>query len=128
MYLIPTHTQPHGPSYELFFSDRRRNWVMDGLFSKLYFSNAFGTFTTFLCPMRSIAEMETLEKDILTTYASVFGVTKPWRCTLAVCRGEDDTKEKEKDKNKKKPNYVVKLSGVWETDYEIGLNCKCLVM
>jgi|UniRef100_A0A6C0I044 hypothetical protein len=141
-------------SIYLHFLERKSNIIIDGVFSKLLYSNnnfiMNGLFIE--CPFQSlnpkkynlslldfdvtnnkeiIKQISDIEKQILLYYMHFFQITNKI-CTYDLSYKMQNGSLKyyySTSSNKysvHKPEYYIKISGIWETDTQIGLTYKLI--
>jgi hypothetical protein len=136
---------------QLFFLDTKKNMVMDGNFTKLLYSDRIITviglffrvnfantvihtinnkhilkFDNCSANQKTIAMLSTIEKDILNYYTVLFQCNKKKSTLLGDYLSNGSIKVYLKNRVKNDTNYIIKISGVWENENEIGITYKLL--
>ena len=75
---------------------------------------------------KTVALLSTIEKDILNYYATLFQCNKKKTMLLGDYLSNGSIKVYLKNKVKNDTNYIIKISGVWENENEIGITYKLL--
>jgi hypothetical protein len=140
-----------------FFLEAKRNMIMDGIFSKIIYSNQFFTLNGIYLylpieiqcmektlnkniikfyansPVNSILvqELSKIEYRIIEYYKQLNNITKRTTCLLSKQLYSGSLKlykeyNEYKLLNESKPTYILKISGIWENDDEIGINYKVI--
>lgn len=141
----------------IYFLEPKRNMIMDGIFSKIIYSNQYFTLNgIYLYLNIEIAMIEkTLNKNIIKFYPSIpinnllvqelskveyriieyykqlNNIIKKTSCVLTKQLYSGSLKlYKEFNDNKltydREPSYVIKISGIWENEEEVGINYKII--
>lgn len=140
-----------------FFLEQKRNMIMDGIFSKIIYSNQ--TFTIngiyLYLPIdiqgiekslnkniikfypsspnniSLVQDLSKIEYRIIEYYKQLNNITKKTTCLLTkqLYSGSLKLYKEYNDyklMNDNKPTYIVKISGIWENDDEVGINYKVI--
>jgi hypothetical protein len=137
-----------------FFMDKKKNIIVNGSFSRLLYSNSFFVMNGlhFEFPivdyriintnqnselvfspykdsnMSYVSDFVKIENSLLTNYKMIYGINKSVSAVLSKQLHSGNMKLY-RNLHKKKMNptqLVIKISGIWETDNEIGLATKLL--
>ena len=129
----------------LFFMEQKKNIIMDGIFTKILYSlhnySILGLFFSFdikgvlsnnkfFCfdineNNDKINKYIEMEKQILKHYKFMNNISKTSVYILKnhLCQGYLKVFTKKETRNKR---YVLKVSGIWETQNEVGITYKLL--
>lgn len=138
-----------------FFLEPKRNMIMDGIFSKIIYSNQYftlnGIYLYFPIEIHStekamnkniikfyplshinsqiIQELSKIEHRIIEYYKQLNNISKKPSNLLSKQLHSGGLKlyKEYNDYNHfydSKPTYIVKISGIWENDDEVGINYK----
>jgi len=110
------------------FLDTKQNMILDGAFTKLIYVDAHFTmnsvFIACTCVKKSfhktIASANSLEKELLSQYAQ----RKQCFQKKGICKVEGHLSSKKVKWQEGNDLFIIKISGVWETDSEYGLTYK----
>ena len=144
----------HFDTNNTFFMDKKKNIIVNVSFSRLLYSNSFFVMNGlhFEFPivnyrignnnqhselifspykdtnMSYISDFVKIENTLLTNYNMIYGTNKPFSCVLSKQLYSGNMKlYRNLQKKKTQPQQlVIKISGIWETDNEIGLATKLL--
>lgn len=137
-----------------FFMDKKKNIIVNGSFSRLLYSNSFfvmnGLHFEFpivnyrivntnqnseliFSPYKDsnlsyVSDFVKIENTLLTNYNMIYGTNKTFSGVLSKQLHSGNMKlYRNLQKKKMHPTQlVIKISGIWETDNEIGLATKLL--
>lgn len=137
-----------------FFMDKKKNIIVNGSFSRLLYSNSFfvmnGLHFEFpivnyrivntnqnseliFSPYKEsnlsyVSDFVKIENTLLTNYNMIYGTNKTFSGVLSKQLHSGNMKlYRNLQKKKMHPTQlVIKISGIWETDNEIGLATKLL--
>ena len=136
----------------IFFMDTKTNIIMDGNFTKMVYSNAiFSTTAVFLSfPLRYsnilmlpnkymltfeiesnkeiIQRFIQIERDIIENYKQFYNIEKTSSYNLKnqLLKGIIKFYKESREHPIKSPNYYMKISGIWETSFELGITYKII--
>ena len=138
----------------VFFLDTKRNIIMDGIFTKLVYSNEWFTmnglyvlfpievlsiekninkYTLKLNPYHStnypyVQEFAKLEYRIIEYYKNINQCNRKISNLLSsqIHSGSMKLYRDSNYENNKKKQYIIKISGVWETQEEVGITYKLI--
>jgi hypothetical protein len=137
-----------------FFIDKKKNIIVNGSFSRLLYSNSFFVMNGlhFEFPivdyrivntnqnselifspykdtnMSYVSDFVKIENTLLTNYNMIYGTKKSFSGVLSKQLHSGNMKlYRNLQKRRTQPQQlVIKISGIWETDNEIGLATKLL--
>jgi hypothetical protein len=140
-----------------FFLEQKRNMIMDGIFSKIIYSNQSFTlngiylylpieiqsiekslnkniikfYPSSPINMNLVQDLSKIEYRIIEYYKQLNNISKKTTCLLTKQLYSGSLKlYKEYNEfkliNDNNPTYILKISGVWENDEEVGINYKVI--
>lgn len=137
---------------DVHFMDKKKNIIIDGFFTKIIYFDQSVTLNAiyinfpiqynekilnnyiFFNPLNNILfikKIAQLEEDIMNYFREEYNITKPIVLTLynQLYSGKIKVfKEYNKDNNLANSRIVLKISGIWENNREIGIAYKFLEM
>lgn len=136
----------------IFFMDTKSNIIMNGNFTKVIYSNSiFSIIAVFISfPMQysnivrlpnkymltfdltsnkdTIERFIQIEHNILENYKELYNIKKVSSCTLKnqLNKGIIKFYKESREHYSKQSKYYMKISGIWETEHEIGITYKII--
>jgi hypothetical protein len=127
--------------YYLYFSNKIKNKIMKGTFSKIKYSTPLFELNMiyiniplfFLQQLNQISidknnfviceKMKSIEKDILDYYCYYFSINKVAKYKLFnnMTLNSQKIQKNKNDANNKNELLLLKITGIWENDFEFGL-------
>jgi hypothetical protein len=138
---------------KIFFLDKKQNIIMDGFFTKIIFSNDFVTMNGlyfdfpvkitgtnkinsnlnilhFHCENKDFLQnLYLIEKRLLEYYMHFYGIHKSPSYNLKTqlqCGSVKFYKEEVSTENSRPPLFYIKISGIWENHYDVGITYKII--
>jgi hypothetical protein len=104
--------------HNVFFMEKKRNVVIDGVFIKIMYSDEHIELTELYIAVKNreedLKKVMTIESEIINQYCNRLSITKSKTCML----------HKHFIEHKHESEYVMKISGIWETNTNVGITCK----
>ena len=103
----------------LHFLNTKKNLLMDGNFTKVMYSNEYistnGLYIVFNNPNNITESIKMIETDILIYYKNMYNLNKKIISSIRSYKYNNEG------------HVLFKISGIWETESEIGITYKFLL-